>query len=574
MTTTTIKQLRTRPCVDIDHAYHLQHQLGIPLVLARAMVDRGLTDEHKLGAWLVSTVNDLLPVDGLAGIDAFLARVHQARERQERVVVYGDYDVDGVTATTIMVWALYQIGLEHVTWYVPNRFKDGYGPNLERYAELSRDNDLLITVDNGITGESAIQSVQGRMDVLVTDHHDRNGHWPTSAQAVVYPRTPEHYYTNADLVGAGVAFKVAQALLGRVPTEVLDLVTLATIADVGPLSGENRTLVQLGLQAMADEQRLGLRMLLLGLDWQPGQTVTSETVAFQIAPTLNAPGRLTGEAHNLVDLFLTGDPDEAQDLARWAIEQNQTRKDRIKYYEQEAMDQVQPDEVGQVIVLKHPDDPTLQGLVGLVAGRVMERTQQPTIVLAENASGFMHGSGRAPQGYNLMEALGPHQQAMVSFGGHAKACGLSLYAPTLPGLRSWLKEGATLQRYQPHSQTTLWVDGWLEGKDWTNQLGQQLSQLGPFGESNRQPVLGFKLDDLQFTPEDMRWLGKDQATFKLHATVKATGLPIDIMQFRVNTPDAKARLKATLFEDRRAAGTLSWHEYRGRGSWQVLLSER
>lgn len=572
--TTTIKQLRTRPCVDIDHAYHLQHQLGIPLVLARAMVDRGLTDEHKLGAWLVSTVNDLLPVDGLAGIDAFLARVQQARERQERVVVYGDYDVDGVTATTIMVWALYQIGLEHVTWYVPNRFKDGYGPNLERYAELARDNDLLITVDNGITGESAIQSVQGRMDVLVTDHHDRNGYWPKSAQAVVYPRTPEHYYANVDLVGAGVAFKVAQALLGRVPTEVLDLVTLATIADVGPLSGENRTLVQLGLKAMADEQRLGLRMLLLGLDWQPGQTVTSETVAFQIAPTLNAPGRLTGEAHNLVDLFLTGDEDEAQDLARWAIEQNQTRKDRIKYYEQEAMTQVQPDEVGQVIVLKHPDDPTLQGLVGLVAGRVMERTQQPTIVLAENASGFMHGSGRAPQGYNLMEALGPHQQAMVSFGGHAKACGLSLYAPTLPGLRSWLKEGATLQRYQPHSQTTLWVDGWLEGKDWTNQLGQQLSQLGPFGESNRQPVLGFKLADLTFTPDDMRWLGKDQATFKLHATVKATGLPIDIMQFRVNTPDAKARLKATLFEDGRAAGTLSWHEYRGRGSWQVLLSER
>lgn len=574
MTTTTIKQLRTRPCVDIDHAYHLQHQLGIPLVLARAMVDRGLTDEHKLGAWLVSTINDLLPVDGLAGIDAFLARVHQALDRQEHVVVYGDYDVDGVTATTIMVWALQQIGLERVTWYVPNRFKDGYGPNLERYAELARDNDLLITVDNGITGESAIQSVQGRMDVLVTDHHDRNGHWPTSAQAVVYPRTPEHYYANADLVGAGVAFKVAQALLGRVPTEVLDLVTLATIADVGPLSGENRTLVQLGLKAMADEQRLGLRMLLLGLDWQPGQTVTSETVAFQIAPTLNAPGRLTGEAHSLVDLFLTGDEDEAQDLARWAIEQNQTRKDRIKYYEQEAMTQVQPDEVGQVIVLKHPDDPTLQGLVGLVAGRVMERTQQPTIVLAENASGFMHGSGRAPQGYNLMEALGPHQQAMVSFGGHAKACGLSLYAPTLPGLRSWLKEGATLQRYQPHSQTTLWVDGWLEGKDWTNQLGQQLSQLGPFGESNRQPVLGFKLNDLSFTPDDMRWLGKDQATFKLHATVKATGLPIDIMQFRVNTPDAKARLKATLFEDGRAAGTLSWHEYRGRGSWQVLLSER
>lgn len=572
--TTTIKQLRTRPCVDIDHAYYLQHQLNIPLVLARAMVDRGLTDEHKLGAWLVSTVNDLLPVDGLAGIDAFLARVHQALDRQEHVVVYGDYDVDGVTATTIMVWALQQIGLEHVTWYVPNRFKDGYGPNLERYAELARENDLLITVDNGITGESAIQSVQGRMDVLVTDHHDRNGHWPMSAQAVVYPRTPEHYYANADLVGAGVAFKVAQALLGRVPTEVLDLVTLATIADVGPLSGENRTLVQLGLKAMADEQRLGLRMLLLGLDWQPGQTVTSETVAFQIAPTLNAPGRLTGEAHSLVDLFLTRDPDEAQDLARWAIEQNQTRKDRIKYYEQEAMTQVRPDEVGQVIVLKHLDDPTLQGLVGLVAGRVMERTQQPTIVLAENASGFMHGSGRAPQGYNLMEALGPHQQAMVSFGGHAKACGLSLYAPTLPGLRSWLKEGASLQRYQPHSQTTLWVDGWLEGKDWTNQLGQQLSQLGPFGESNRQPVLGFKLDDLSFTPEDMRWLGKDQATFKLHATVKATGLPIDIMQFRVNTPDAKARLKTTLFEDGRAAGTLSWHEYRGRGSWQVLLSER
>lgn len=572
--TTTIKQLRTRPCVDIDHAYHLQHQLEIPLVLARAMVDRGLTDEHKLGVWLVSTVNDLLPVDGLAGIDAFLARVQQARDRQERVVVYGDYDVDGVTATTIMVWALHQVGLEHVTWYVPNRFKDGYGPNLERYAELARENDLLITVDNGITGESAIQSVQGRMDVLVTDHHDRNGHWPKSAQAVVYPRTPEHYYANADLVGAGVAFKVAQALLGRVPIEVLDLVTLATIADVGPLSGENRTLVQLGLKAMADEQRLGLRMLLLGLDWQPGQTVTSETVAFQIAPTLNAPGRLTGEAHNLVDLFLTGDEDEAQDLARWAIEQNQTRKDRIKYYEQEAMTQVRPDEVGQVIVLKHPEDPTLQGLVGLVAGRVMERTQQPTIVLAENASGFMHGSGRAPQGYNLMEALGPHQQAMVSFGGHAKACGLSLYAPTLPGLRCWLKEGASLQRYQPHSQTTLWVDGWLEGKDWTNQLGQQLSQLGPFGESNRQPVLGFKLADLSFTPEDMRWLGKDQATFKLHATVKATGLPIDIMQFRVNTPDAKARLKATLFEDGRAAGTLSWHEYRGRGSWQVLLSER
>lgn len=574
MTETTIKQLRTRPCVDIDHAYYLQYQLGIPLVLARAMVDRGLTDEHKLGAWLVSTVADLLPVDGLAGIEPFLARVNQARERQEHVVVYGDYDVDGVTATTIMVWALQQVGLQHVTWYVPNRFKDGYGPNLERYAELARENDLMITVDNGITGERAIQSVQGRMDVLVTDHHDRNGHWPKSAQAVVYPRTPEHYYANADLVGAGVAFKVAQALLGRVPTEVLDLVTLATIADVGPLSGENRTLVQLGLHAMADEQRLGLRMLLLGLDWQPGQTVTSETVAFQIAPTLNAPGRLTGEAHNLVDLFLTGDPDEAQDLARWAIEQNQTRKDRIKYYEQEAMTQVQPDEVGQVIVLKHPDDPTLQGLVGLVAGRVMERTQQPTIVLAENATGFMHGSGRAPQGYNLMEALGPHQQAMVSFGGHAKACGLSLYAPTLPGLRSWLKEGATLQRYQPHSQTTLWVDGWLEGKDWTNQLGQQLSQLGPFGESNRQPVLGFKLDDLSFAPEDMRWLGKDQATFKLHATVKATGLPIDIMQFRVNTPDAKARLKATLFEDRRAAGTLSWHEYRGRGSWQVLLSER
>ncbi len=484
-----------------DEIQTVASTLSVPPFLARLLIQRGITDQAAFDAFCQPDLSRLHDPFELHDMDKAVARIQEAIANQEKITIYGDYDVDGLTSTSIMKETLEALGAEPEA-FIPDRFADGYGPNQAVYDYLRKNGtQLVITVDNGVSGAAVIDAAMTQgMDVVVTDHHELPKQLP-HAVAVVHPRHPDGHYPFSDLSGAGVAFKVASALLGEPATDSIDLAALGTVADIVSLTDENRLIVQMGLQSIHTQQRVGLNALLKAAQIDPA-TVDETSIGFGIGPRLNALGRL-GDANPGVTLLTTFDEEEADKLAANVNDLNAQRQALVAKIADEALTMAQSPEnqAAKTLIIAHQG--WHEGVLGIVASRIVEATGKPTLVLNIGKDGqSAKGSGRSIAAYNLFKALDAARNQMTHFGGHAMAAGLTMPVANIPALHAAMEKAAA--SLGTIAKPTLMINARLEPGDLTLANYQLMRQLAPFGPGNEEPTFSL----LPQTINSVRQMGK------------------------------------------------------------------
>ena len=478
---------------------------GLGPEAARLLFSRGIKDEDSLSRFLAPSLDDLHDPYLLHDMDKAVNRIRRAIEQGEFILVYGDYDADGMTSASILKETLEQLGAECLV-YLPNRFTDGYGPNASVYKYFIEQQgiSLIVTVDNGVAGHEAIDLAQSMgVDVIVTDHHSMPEVLP-DAHAIVHPEHPESDYPFKHLAGCGVAFKLACALLEEVQVELLDLVAIGTIADMVSLTDENRIMVQYGLEVLRNTQRLGLQELfeVAGIS---SSDLTEETVGFQLAPRLNALGRLD-DPNPAIDLLTGFDDEEVHEIALMIQDKNEERKEIVQAIYEEAKSLVDPNKSVQVLA-KEGWNP---GVLGIVAGRLLEELGQTVIVLNVE-DGRAKGSARSIEAVDIFEALNPHRELFIAFGGHAGAAGMTLEAEQLDALSEILETYVKDKGIDAKGKSTLYLDEELDLENLSLDTVKSFERLAPFGMDNQKPI--FYIRDFQV--ENARSMGAGDSHLKL-----------------------------------------------------------
>jgi len=474
----------------------LTRQLGCHPVVARILAGRGFVRPDEARAFLNPKLSELLDPFLLSGMEAAADHILRAIRAGKRICVFGDYDVDGLTATAVLLLALRSLGAD-AFHYIPHRLREGYGLHSEAIDQVAAHGaQLIVTVDNGITAveEIAYAGVLG-IDVVVTDHHQPGPELP-AALAIVNPNQPESFYPHGRLSGAGVAFKLAHALLklagvsaeeGRsILGGMLELVALGTLADIVPLDGENRILARWGLQRLAKSQRAGLRAL-LELTGRNGKPATAYTVNYVLAPRLNAAGR-TGDAEVGLRLLLTDDPHQAAELARHLDRLNDERRGLEKDILDDSIDLLQSrGHLEQDRVLVAEGEGWHVGVLGIVAARIAERFNRPVVVLAVERN-LAKGSARSILGYNIHEGLMACGDLLLGFGGHAAAAGLRLSVDRVGPFREAINEHARETLGDECPDPPLEIDAPVAPEEIDFGLIDALHGLEPYGQENPEPV--------------------------------------------------------------------------------------
>lgn len=538
-----------------DAFLSLSKEEGFHPLIAKILENRKIDSKPALEQFLGGDLSDLHDPYLLHDMEKSVNRIKQAISADEKILVYGDYDADGMTSASIMKEALEGLGAD-VEVYLPNRFTDGYGPNQSVYEYFINQHDisLIVTVDNGVSGHEAITFAQSNgIDVIVTDHHSLPATLP-NAYAIIHPEHPDGHYPFPYLAGCGVAFKLASALLESPPIEMLDLVSIGTIADMVSLTDENRILVKYGLKMLAHTERLGLQelMRLSGVDTT---SIDEETVGFKIAPLLNALGRLD-DPNPAIEL-LTGFDDEAViEIARLVQEKNEERKSLVDSIYQEAIAMVDKNSPIQVLAHEnwHP------GVLGIVAGRLMEQLSQPIIVL-NIADGKAKGSARSVSQINIFDALAAYKEIFDAFGGHAGAAGMTLPEENLATLKQILTDYISSNHLDKVSKTELRLDGNLDLSEVNLETISSMERLGPFGMDNPKPV--FLLTDFAVT--QTRTMGKDQSHLKCR--IQQNGMSCDVLAF--SQGDLKEEFAQA--NNLELAVTLSVNNWNGERTIQLML---
>lgn len=530
-------------------------KLGLEASVANLVYQRGIQTEEALRDFLEPSLDQLHDPYELHDMDKAVTRIRQAIENYEQILIYGDYDADGMTSASIVKEALEQLGAECQV-YLPNRFTDGYGPNASVYKYFIENQgiSLIVTVDNGVAGHEAIELAQSMgVDVIVTDHHSMPEVLP-DAYAIVHPEHPEAEYPFKHLAGCGVAFKLATALLEEVQVELLDLVAIGTIADMVSLTGENRILVKYGLSVLKNTQRIGLQKLFKIAGIQENE-VDEETVGFQIAPRLNALGRLD-DPNPAIELLTGFDEEEARDIALMINQKNEERKEIVQKIYDEAKTMVNLNKSVQVLA----GEGWNPGVLGIVAGRLLEELHQPVIVLnIEN--GLAKGSARSIEVVDIFEALDPHRDLFVAFGGHAGAAGMTLEASKLEALSQVLVAYIEDNQVDLSTKNELFLDEELSLPDLTLETLKNFEKLAPFGMDNKKPI--FYLKD--FKVENSRTMGAGNTHLKLK--ISQADAVFEVVAFGLG--DFATEFSQT--KNLELAVTLSVNKWNGQTSLQLML---
>lgn len=467
----------------------LAEELNVSPLVARLLVNRGIETAQAAHAFLNKDETGFHDPFLLDSMDLTIARINQGIDRNEKILVYGDYDADGVTSTTVMVRALEEKGA-HVNFYIPNRFTEGYGPNEAafRWAK-SEGYSLIITVDTGISAlhEAKVARELG-IDLIITDHHEISPELP-EAYAIIHPRKPGGTYPFGELAGVGVAFKVAHALLGRVPNHLIEFAAIGTIADLVPLHDENRLIASLGVKAIQNTNNPGLRTLLKIAGMEDKQ-VSEETIGFTIGPRINAVGRLAS-ADPAVELLMTDSIEEAEVIATEIDAMNRERQQLVTQITEEAIREVEanlhPNENKVLVIAKEGWNP---GVIGIVASKLVDKYYRPTIILCiDQESGLAKGSARSIEGFNLYENLSSCREILPHFGGHAMAAGMTLKVEDVVLLRNRLNELAgkilTDEDFIPVTK----VDLKCSLAEISLETIEEMTRLAPFGAGNPKPTI-------------------------------------------------------------------------------------
>lgn len=462
--------------------------LAVHPVVSHLLANRGITTVAEGQTFLYSTMDDLLDPFMLKGMTEAVIEIERVLEMNGSIVIYGDYDVDGITATSLMYRFFSHIGA-NVSYYIPERQSEGYGLNLEALEYLiSQDIDLIISVDCGISSYDIVEAVRDRVSMIITDHHTSPPQIPR-ATAVVNHKQPGCPYTDKNLSGVGVAFKVCQALwkrrTGEDYREDLDIVALGTVADVVPLVGENRIIVREGLRKMTESPNLGIQALVevAGLT---GKVLSAGHIGFTLAPRLNAAGRVT-HATRAVELLITRDQQEATEIAEELQETNAERQQIERTIFEEAYQSVldQGPLADQCIVVAgegwHP------GVIGIVASRLVEAFYKPTMVISIH-DGIGKGSCRSIDHCNMYEMLTFAKDTLIQFGGHAQAAGFSVQAEDIDALREKVSEYCRNTLTEEDYIPIVDIDGTVSSEEITIELIDQIATLEPYGMGNSTPV--------------------------------------------------------------------------------------
>ncbi|MBN1286546.1 MAG: single-stranded-DNA-specific exonuclease RecJ [Anaerolineae bacterium] len=501
-------------------------------IVAQIIYNRGHTDIEQARVFLDNTYELPWPFL-LKDVNLAVDRISHAIAHREPVVVYGDFDVDGVTSTAILTSVLERLGAD-VRPYIPDRLTEGYGLNSESLKMLAGEGaKLVITVDCGVRSvQEAADAASYGMDMIITDHHSIGPELP-SVCAVIDPKHPDSAYPFRELCGAGVVYALARALVARQsrhgappfdPDEYLDLVAIATVADVVPLVGENRYLVVEGLKRLNRTQRPGVRALMEVAGVSLGG-VDSQSIGFRLGPRINAAGRLE-RAMIAYEMLVTRDPDLAQQRAEHLNEINRRRQDMTN-----AMQEIAAAEAGlsektapPLIFAAHPE--FHQGIVGLVASRLVEQAYRPAVVVQEGEE-HSHASCRSIPEFHITEALDRCAGLLVRHGGHAAAAGFTVETSKIAALRERLVEIAAAQLGALDLTPTLHIDAEVRLGDLTEGLIEQLGRLEPTGERNDAPVLATRnLRVLAY-----RAVGQDGSHLKLFVADDANRM--DAIAFRM-----------------------------------------
>ncbi|MCX6038060.1 MAG: single-stranded-DNA-specific exonuclease RecJ [Chloroflexi bacterium] len=487
-----------------------------PLV-AQTLVRRGMSTPEAARAFLDPEAYSPAPAADLPGLTAAAERVERAIRSRASICVWGDFDVDGQTSTTVLVQTLHALGAD-VTYHIPVRGRESHGVNLPHLKEIiDQGAKLILTCDTGITAHAAGEYARTRrVDMVITDHHDLPESLP-QAFAVVNPKLlpPEHAL--ATLAGVGVAYKLAEELIARFPSEpcspaaLLDLVALGLVADLAILKGDARYLVQKGLAALRSTQRLGLQVMLEMAELVPAN-LTEEHIGFMLGPRLNALGRL-GDANPAVELLTTTDPGRARLLATQLENYNAQRQLLCNQVTQAAEAQLRADPsllANPVLVLGHPAWPG--GVVGIVASRLVERYRKPAILFSTPANEPARGSARSVEGLNITAAIAAQKDLLLNFGGHPMAAGLALEQGKLPEFyRRLSRTVGKMLGEAAHEEPKLRIDAWLDLTGVTLDLAAALESLAPFGPGNEKLTLATRGLTMQSTTT----IGRNKEHLKL-----------------------------------------------------------
>ncbi len=489
---------------DPDRIAALSHAAGIPAVVAQLMICRDVTDPSAVRVFLDPKLSALRDPEQLPGCSCAAERIHQAVQSGRRIVVYGDYDVDGMTGTAVLYLCLKLLGAE-VGYYVPHRVDEGYGLNCDAIrTQAAAGVGLIVTVDCGIGSvEEAALARELGVGLVITDHHEPGNELP-AADALVHPRLPGCSYPFGDLSGSGVAMKLAWALCQRASgakkvgkqmkdflMQAVGLAAMGTIADVVPLVDENRILVRHGLAGVAQYPTLGIATLMKITKLHGKKKLTSEDVGFMLGPRLNAAGRL-GQPQLGVELLVTDRQDRAEELAEYIDELNAQRKTIERKIQLAAGKQVKerfdPVEDAALVLADHGWH---QGVIGIVAGRLAEKHHRPVVLISLDKVGLKPGVGsaRSVPGFNLHAALEACDEYLLSHGGHAAAAGLKIEEGKIDAFRAAFCEIAAERIDEQDRTAELAIDTETPLSALTLDVVGQIERLAPFGQGNPRPML-------------------------------------------------------------------------------------
>ena len=542
----------------------LAKSLQISPITAQILVNRGIENETEANLFLNCTLFDLPSPYLMKGMDRAIERIKKALKNNERITIYGDYDVDGVTSTALL-YSFLKVLKANVTYYNPDRLKEGYGINIDAVKKLAEQGvSLIISGDCGITAVKEIeQAKELGVEFIVTDHHKPPQELP-QAVSILNPKLSECKYPGKEIVGVGVIFNLVIALRRALRDEgffkngepnlgdYLDLVALGTVADCAPLLDVNRILVKEGIKRMQSPKRLGVQALKEASSIK-GE-VTSYDLGFKLGPRINASGRMS-TAENAVALFISENLGEARELAKELNEKNSNRQSTEAEIIKEAISLLEsnPALIGtNSIVLAsrnwHP------GIIGIVASRIVERYEKPTMLIAITEDGVGKGSGRSLEGINIYAALSECRELFLQFGGHEQAAGLSIREENVEKFREMFDKA--LENSEEQYEKKLKVDCAIELDSLTDSLISEFELLQPFGIGNPEPALlsrtvevvsqrifkdkhlGFKVKkgtklfdaiwfnmkepftlpdkvDMVFTPEFNKWNGKKEIRLRV-----------------------------------------------------------
>lgn len=477
---------------DSDVISKIEKEYGLPELIAKVLVNRNITEDREIEVFLNPTRNDFHDPFLMPDCEIAVERILRAIENKEKTIIYGDYDVDGITSITVLKQFLAERGLE-VDYYIPNRLDEGYGlnkPAIQQIAEKGY--TLMITVDCGISSIEETEYAKSLgIEVIITDHHETLEELP-KALAVMDAKRKDSKYPFNMLAGVGVVFKLIQAISKKLGLDekeylkYLDIVCVGTISDIVPLVNENRVIAKLGLKLVERTKNLGLRALIRSSGYKQ---VDSNMISFGIAPRINACGRM-GFEQEALKLFLTDSVTKAEQITARLNQYNKERQETEKTIFEEALQKLK--QIGtenlSSIVLAAPN--WHHGVIGIVASKLTEMYYKPTILLCIEGQ-MAKGSGRSIPGFDLHEALCASSKYLEKYGGHGMAVGLSLKTEKIEEFREQFSKIAQDANITKQTQV-IWIDKMIEAKDLKIETIEQIKKMEPFGEGNKMPIFLYK----------------------------------------------------------------------------------